>query len=245
MSLYVLSSAIADPNDLNSLVENPDFRRATGNMKLAYLAGCAALKSLPAGTNLDNVGLIVGTSFGELNSTCDFLSGLALENVGRPLAFQNSLHHSTLGFLSRTMKVTGPGFTVSREYFSGEDAIELARVLIEEEVDYVLVVGVDTVVDRLADSYQERYKNRGGAYSGASAILFSKHKGTSEFELSEIKYNLPGSPWIPGEVPGYDSDSVAKISLALDSVKEDQTFHLPKPDGSSTQVAIRWHKANV
>ena len=85
MKLFIMSTGIAREGDLQTMEDLPEFRRATLNMRYAFLAASAALKALPHNFDRDELALVVGTAFGELQSTCDFLLGLEIESVARPL----------------------------------------------------------------------------------------------------------------------------------------------------------------
>ncbi len=161
----VVCTATTKTADLETLHDLADFRRATLNMKYAFLAAREALESLPAGINRDDLALVVQTNFGELRSTCDFLLGVSVEKVARPLAFQNSLHHSTLGFLSRVFKITGPGLTVSHERLNADEADDTASALLDDGAKYALVVRVDVAVDAVQGK---------SARSGCTAILLKR-----------------------------------------------------------------------
>ena len=162
MKHVAIGEGLANSADLKSLDDLPDFRRATMNMKFAFLAAREALRSLPSEISRDDLALVVQTRFGELRSTCDFLFGVSVEKVSRPLAFQNSLHHSTLGFLSRAFKITGPGLTVCGEGINGEEARDTASSLLDDGAKFALIVTVDVAVEAVQGT---------GTPRGSSAIL--------------------------------------------------------------------------
>ena len=95
---------------------DPIFRKATTNMKLACKGITLALIFLKKEllverqllTNLEKSGLSLSielnTLFGEFETTLEFEYNLIVQNLGRPLLFQNSLHHSTIGFVSILLK---------------------------------------------------------------------------------------------------------------------------------------------
>ena len=114
----------------------PELRRATPNQIAAFEACESALAGCPVN---DRLGLVVSTVHGELDVTKEFLGTLAKTGVARPILFQNSLHNAIAGFLTGTLKITGPTLTVS-----GGNPDEMARLLMEQKaVDRCLVVEVD------------------------------------------------------------------------------------------------------
>lgn len=230
---YLIASAVASAAQADQLQDLPDFRRATLNMRLAFAAANPLLQKIPAGIPRHRIALVLGTSLGELQSTYDFLAGLALENVARPLAFQNSLHHSTLGFLSRVMNVTGPGITTSREYFSGEDALDIGCRLLEAgEADYAVVIGVDITTAALNEVVEMRI-NRSAA-SGAGACLLTR-QATPGAGVVLGAIELEEGPALSLATEDFfDSNAVAL--LAIDLVPG--TFLFPKPDGKVSRITL-------
>ncbi len=135
--------------DISSFDKQPEFRRATRNQKLAYFVSKQCLTD----QKLDNCALIVATQHGELETTTQYLTQLELTQTPSPLLFQNSLHNSTLGFLSRLFAIRGPGFTVSDGLHSKSEARELAALLLQSTVEYCLVVSVDTSSPKVKEIY--------------------------------------------------------------------------------------------
>jgi hypothetical protein len=235
LNMYVLAHSSASPPDTDILGDVPDFRRATLSMKLTYVAAKKVLESTPV---KDSLAVVLGTSFGELQSTYNFFSGIALENVARPLAFQNSLHHSTLGFISRLLSLTGPGFTVSRSFFSGEDAILLAKTLLVSSCEYVLACGVDCVVEELRE-FQEKRLSPFKPASGAGSLLLAREAPTFPCaEITDVIFHPSGTKNSGGD-DFYDSDAIARISKFLNAGADAQVLTLCKPDGSASEILFR------
>lgn len=148
MSVWLVAGASYQGESIEPLLEKPDFRRATRNMILSYVAVQKLNEKKPIDWN--TCALVVATAHGEFQATRDFLWELERTSTARPLLFQNSLHNSTVGFLSRMFQARGPVFTISDGNFSGERGLELARELLETGVvRQCVVVGVDGKVSEL------------------------------------------------------------------------------------------------
>jgi hypothetical protein len=100
------------------------WRRMT---RLSRLAATCALQVLDDGPSLDTatLGVVWGTSMGELDSTTNFLARLFEEGVGRssPTAFQNSVYNTFPGHLSMALGLSGPSETLSAGAATGAAAL--------------------------------------------------------------------------------------------------------------------------
>lgn len=184
--LQVLSAAVSDASAVPELEALPQFRKATRSMILAYAALQTALQALGSRVIADDVelGLTLGTCFGELGTTKEFLTSLAERGMARPLLFQNSLYNSIAGFLAIELKITGPAFTVSHELRSGLDALELAATLCQARVcDVSLVATVDARVpdlDRLFEASGE------GVVEGAGCVAVALPETVTRLGLAAL-----------------------------------------------------------
>jgi hypothetical protein len=131
---------------------DPSFRRATKNMTLATLACKKILQALPAETSRESIAVVMGTHFGEMSSTIDFLSG----EVASPTLFQNSLHNSTLGFVTVSLGLTGPALTVSCDHLTEQASKNLAETLLQI-TPFSLVCIVDSLPESMRKSCLEHY----------------------------------------------------------------------------------------
>ena len=132
MATWIVSNGTADESDLATILLQPEFRKATLNMAMAYASLSQAIKPL-LGENLADLGLVLGSNHGEFGATRDFLKALADTGVPRPLLFQNSLHNATIGFLAMKFGLTGPCVTVSNGILTSKNALETAHLLLEQE----------------------------------------------------------------------------------------------------------------
>jgi 3-oxoacyl-(acyl-carrier-protein) synthase len=148
-SVYVLRTGIA--GNPQPMMSEPRYRKATRNMVLANHSLEQALAGLDVSELVADCGFVLGSSHGELSSTAQFLKTLADSGMARPILFQNSLHNSTTGFVAMSWKITGPLLTVSRQQFTGEDALLTAQMLIGlGQCGACLVTGVEAAAPELS-----------------------------------------------------------------------------------------------
>ncbi len=234
MNLSVLAAGIARPEAAEALLALPEFRKATLNMALACAAIDAMATTLPEG----NLAAILATSHGELDATIQFLKNLGASGVARPFLFQNSLHSSTLGFLTQRFALRGPAFTVSRGLFSGEDALELASDLIAGgAVTHALVCGVDSVPPGFESMLAATYASPTLLGKGAGALFVAGEAPSPAARRAGIAHVRDGSH--DAAMPYYDSNVIERIAAAVLSGKPPRELLLPKPDGSAARVTFQ------
>ncbi|HEX4924917.1 MAG TPA: beta-ketoacyl synthase chain length factor [Bdellovibrionales bacterium] len=175
----------------------PEFRRATANMKLCASALERLFEQAPA-LDRRSCGLVLGTSFGELETTSDFLGTLAAQGVARPLLFQNSLHNATTGFLSLHFKMQGPTATLCDRAHAGHYALTTALLWLEAGLtDWVIAIECDTPVPALPHEPLPR--------AGAAAALLTRSddEGRLTVEL-DARATAPPDPlgWLASAPSG-------------------------------------------
>ncbi len=146
--------------DIGQYAREPQYRRATPNMMWT----CHALSSLLKRNKevveefKNECAYIGGSGHGELGATEEYILLLGLQNRPKPIAFQNSLHNSTLGFATHLFGLSGPGLTVSNGWWTVEDQLHLAETLIESGVTKYCIIAVsDIVVPNLKDAIHSIY----------------------------------------------------------------------------------------
>lgn len=198
--IRVQGAGFYDGEDLSALQCQDVYRRAT---RSSILADIAVEKALQSGRPLGRLGLVLGTSHGELERTYDFLKEIYETDTARPLFFQNSLHQATLGFLTKRHSIVDTALSLTCGVESGNKALETAvDILNSNWVDACLVVGVDAyfpIVDLLYPS--------GKISEGAGALLLTKENGVL---LSEL--NLRSNPT---GLRNYDSNAIEKLARSL------------------------------
>lgn len=150
MSAPVLGLGLVAPNAsrrVESLADEGD-AQARRLPRLERMALAAARQALSAQGVVPSPSraLVLGTGYGGLTATVDFLEGLANRGYafGSPSAFHRSLHHSPTGQLSIALGLRGPSLTVSAREVTGEAALAAGLELLESgRAESVLVVAAD------------------------------------------------------------------------------------------------------
>ena len=142
------------------------------------------------------MGLIVGTGYGGLQATVDFLEGIAVRNAGfgSPTAFHQSVHHSPAGQISLALKITGPSLTCTSREVSSEAALRQGLDLLAmRRCQTVLVVCSDEVVPAL----ESAFKSFGAPWvpsEGAAAVLLGVEGGA--LEITSVKLSSKSAPML-------------------------------------------------
>lgn len=251
MGYPILGIGSSQGKNLDSVKSLPDFRKATRNMILSHLALQEALQSFDQAfltQEIKNFGLILGSSSGELDTTVQFLDYLGNTGVARPLLFQNSLHNSTVGFLAMKLGITGPSFALSNLDSTGENCIETAIQLLEEEsCHFAAVVTAEGEVPRLQINTD-----------GAAALILTR-KDVSEklnlrplASLSDLSHRSDPSKthWTnkDSEMSAdldsnrqfdfYSTDAISQVIRALQNDPISSPLLLKKLNGSVFQIKI-------
>lgn len=172
LSYQELDSLVLTLDEIQDYVENPTFRKASSNMALASLA-CAKLLERHTLVDKQELSFVLGTAFGEVASSLGFLKTQKEEGIARPNLFQNSLHNSTLGFVTIHLGLTGPAVTVS----AGKDTIASTRQTAQTLLvltDYVLGCTIDVTPSYLNQYYQDAFPELQSAIGKAHCWLWKR-----------------------------------------------------------------------
>jgi hypothetical protein len=153
-NLQVISYSEHKTSDIDLESMPPEFRKASVNMAAATLAFD---KCLGGQQNVGaKIGIVVGTHFGEVEASLDFLYLWQTEKVAKPILFQNSLHNSTMGFLSKHFGIKGPGMSIS----SGKGTYVsswLALQSLAKDCDSAFLCMVDHIPQELVEPYLSQH----------------------------------------------------------------------------------------
>jgi hypothetical protein len=245
--LLLLDHVCIGLDDCTSLQKDPRFRKASMNMKLAFLAlNHLHSASLDVISGL-SLGCVLATSHGELETSKEFLKTFDQQGVARPILFQNSLHNSTLSFVAQTLAFNGITLTVSHSYLSGEKALEAASLLLDQNIiQACFVLGVDSVVSDLASVYQGLLPSSYTLGRGCGGLLLARLDVLQRIKkmplgvLKNIDY-LPSALEQGSYENYYDSNALECLSKAL--VQKLEKVYLPKSDGSAS--LIEWESVSL
>jgi hypothetical protein len=226
MDLRVLSVGHADLLQVDHHLKQLRFRKATRTMALACASIEAALKASPQLEAIfvkepQRFGLVLGSAFGELEATTDFLKTLADSGVARPVLFQNSLHNSTSGFASIYFHLTGPVVTVSHGWFALEQALEVANLLLaqkqnQQRCDFVIVTYAEVIMPDLV----EQDSTAMGQVSKSTSFIVTRSETASSEKLPSLAHiddvKCIRAPRASAGVPeiSFFSESTSAIALA-------------------------------
>lgn len=173
LMLNVVKSSFctAQSEPVRALASQPAFRKATEAMRLAYYVCNEVLNGVD---DRENLFMIVGSAYGEIGMTKDFLFDLYKSQLARPTPFQNSLHNAILGFLSIQLKVKGPGISLSHGAQTPRDLLEVAQTFLATgEANRCLVCYVDSYMDEFRRQ-AHFVPDEPTIPEGASALLLSR-----------------------------------------------------------------------
>jgi len=111
-----------------------------------------------AGDEAEAAGVVVGTAFGNLSESEDFVRGLFAKGpaLANPLTFPNLVLNSAAGYVAIELGLLGPNLTVVRGEASGEAALATAwDTLASGHAEVVLAGGCDELAPVLRHIYTD------------------------------------------------------------------------------------------
>lgn len=178
---------------------DPRARRLPRIDRMALLVARQALGDTPR----EGLGLVVGTGWGGLAATVDFLEGLAVRGppFGSPTAFHESVHHAPAGQISIQLGITGPSLTASARELSGETSLRAAWDLLESKrASRVLVVCADEVVPALNNAFAA-FGTRYQPAEGAAALLLGPEGTPVRLKSVEVSAEAAPTLQFAGKAP--------------------------------------------
>lgn len=103
-------------------------------------------------------GVVVGTAFGNLSESEDFLRGLFAKGpaLANPLTFPNLVLNAPTGYVAIDLGIRGPNLTVVRGEASGEAALALAYdTIVSGQAEVLIAGGGDEIAPVLAQIYAD------------------------------------------------------------------------------------------
>lgn len=196
---------------------------------------------------VDGMGLVVGTGYGGLQATVDFLEGIAIRGAGfgSPTAFHQSVHHSPAGQISLALKITGPSLTCTSREVSSEAALrEGIDLLRMRRCATVLVVCADELVPALGSAFRALGSPWVPA-EGAAAVLLGTDDG--ELELQSVKLTSQSTPMLqwskapPAGAAVNPSQGLINLVAAARALEPGQSVSLESHalGGGSAVVSLR------
>jgi 3-oxoacyl-[acyl-carrier-protein] synthase II len=110
------------------------------------------------GPDAEAAGVVVGTAFGNLSESENFLRGLFAKGpaLANPLTFPNLVLNAPTGYVAIDLGIRGPNLTVVRGEASGESALALAYdTIVSGQADVLIAGGGDELAPVLAQIYAD------------------------------------------------------------------------------------------
>jgi hypothetical protein len=158
-------------------------------------------EGLPDLSGGEELGLVLGSVSGELETTADFHLTLSRDNLARPLLFQNSLHNAMTGFVSIAQRLRGPTMTVSAGARTPMESLHMAETLMNESLCKMCLVSLVEVNLRMTELLHFPPVSE-----GACSLLVTTDAFVEEWRAQGFKSRaiLPEEFNVQGEALGWD-----------------------------------------
>jgi 3-oxoacyl-[acyl-carrier-protein] synthase II len=147
------SPPLVDDDALRALIDATEARRLSRACRLAVAAGRMALRDAGVESG-DAVGIVIGTEFGDLRSTIEFVDGYLRSGTGglSALLFPNTVMNAMTAATAIAVRARELSLTLNAPTVAGELAVAQASLAVGGgRVDAVLAGGVDQVDDGLRE----------------------------------------------------------------------------------------------
>lgn len=120
--------------DQQEIPFDPKFRKATELMRLVAFGLNEMSEQLESlDVSISDTDLYFCSLHGEVDPTYNFLKGIAERDWARPFLFQNSLHHSTTGFVSQQYGVLGPSYSICAVENAQKEILQVGKLLSKQK----------------------------------------------------------------------------------------------------------------
>jgi 3-oxoacyl-[acyl-carrier-protein] synthase III len=192
-------SALTTPQELAR-----NLRRADDFIRLGVIAGYEVLTPVRKAFDIkaERCGLIIGTSFGPMETNFDVLDQVVNDQPTSPTLFSHSVFNSTAGYMATTLDIKGCALTVTDFAFPFFRALEQGVLTITSgRLDCCLVLQLETYSKLLQES-KNRYCTEINEWpSGVVCWLLEKvdhlDKGYSLESLSIDSRNRKAHDYLP------------------------------------------------
>lgn len=191
---------VEDTSGVFDFVSKKKLRRVDHFSRLGLLAAGRAIEDTdPEIISKQNMGIIVATGFGALETTFGFLDSYIEkgDRLASPTHFSNSVHNAAAAHISICYGIQGPNLTVSQFDLSFICALMTAQIwLYERKADAVLVGACDAFCDVLGYCINEFYKEKKCKFYGfgESAFFFIVTRGDQKSRYGYINDISMGGP---------------------------------------------------
>jgi len=138
-------------------------------------------------------GLVVGTSFGPMETNFDVLDQIVSNEQTSPTLFSHSVFNGAAGYLTRIFNIRGNTTTLTDFYYPFFQALSHGYTLINSgRVKYCVVLQVETYSRLLHDARASMYETVKDQWpmGGAAWLLEGSHSGDNPLAIHSIKIEL-------------------------------------------------------
>lgn len=143
-------SQLATPQELAR-----NLRRADDFIRLGVVAGYETIRPIRETKEItaERCGLILGTSFGPMETNFDVLDQVVNDQPTSPILFSHSVFNATAGYMATTLDIKGCSLTVTDFAFPFFRALEQGYLtIVSGRLDCCLVIQVETYSTLLQES---------------------------------------------------------------------------------------------
>ncbi len=210
------------------------------------------------GATAESAGVVVGTAFGNLCESEDFLRGLFAKGPARanPLTFPNLVMNAPTGYVAIDLGIRGPNLTVVRGEASGEAALALAYdTIVAGQAELLIAGGGDELAPVLRQIYVDLgllSPGDGGGREWSSPFDrrrngFVMGEGAAMLVLERAAHATARGARVYAELVGYADESlaasphdwptVAAAETAGESARRLAALGFPRDDGATLAVS--------
>lgn len=185
---------VAGMQSLQELSENLQPRRVRRLKRLSRMALSLAVSSYAdSGLGEKPTSVFMGTGWGALSETCDFLTRLeeTRERFPSPTDFVGSVHNGPAGQIAMEFQAMGANITASGGDYSFEQALLTAELLADDTPCFVL--GADEGHERFSPLFDPSVSPASELADGGGAFCLQRSGDGGELTIRTLFYKNSGS----------------------------------------------------
>ncbi len=142
--------------------------------------------SLAAGARGNPDSVFMGTGWGALSETCDFLTRLkdSKEQFPSPTDFVGSVHNGPASQVAIMFGATGPNITTSGGDYSFEQALFAAELMHDESAGPAVIIGADEGHDIFSPLFDPSIEQGSTLADGGAAFCVNRKTGGADCSIS-------------------------------------------------------------
>lgn len=193
--LSVYSTTLVDLEEPDELSRK--LRRADDFIRLAVVGAYQVLKSVAdmKDEHQERIGIVLGCGFGTMQTNFEVLDQVVNKEPTSPTLFSHSVFNAGVGYIASLFNIRGCGLTLTDFSFPFFNALQQGiSVLREGELQYCLVLQVETYSHLLEDIRSQQSNNNETWVPGVVCWLLTKDQGRDDLG------SPPGDRYTVGEL---------------------------------------------